>query len=141
MLKIKNNNTKSILYFGFAVVVILMVVLVSISLAIHKINLQRFDNIVHTNNLKHDLILQMRTAARERTGHLTKMSIIDDVLKLDEEWMLFNDNGSKFMAGYEALKQMSFDKEERVLFNKEEQAMRLIGPLQRRVAELIFNDK
>ena len=141
MLKIKLNSTKSMLYFGFAAVVILMVILASVSLAIHKINLQRFDKIVHTNNLKRDLILQMRTAARERTGHLTKMLIVDDVLKLDEEWMLFNDNGSRFMVGYAALKDMPFSSEERVLFDKEEDAMRLIGPIQRRVADLIFNDK
>ncbi len=136
-----NKNTKTTLYLAFSAVIGLMILLISIGQSVIHNNLQRIETIVQSNNLKRDLILQMRTSARERTFNLIKMTIMSDPFDIDGEWMTFNDHGSQFMTAYEQIKDMPFSDEERILFRAEEKAMSTIGPIQHDIAELALEGK
>ena len=134
-------NTKTVLTIGFSIVIMVMIVLGSIGVSILHTSTQRIDTIVLTNNLKHNLIMRMRTAVSERVGHLQKMIIMDDTFDRDNEWTSFNEQGTEFIVAYHELRKMKFNPKEQVLLENEQVSINKTGKIQNLVASLAIEEE
>lgn len=134
-------NTKTVLTIGFSIVIMVTIILAFIGVSILHTSTQRIDTIVLTNNLKHNLIMRMRTAASQRVGHLQKMIIMDDIFDRDNEWTSYNAQGTEFIVAYQELIKMEFNPKEQVLLANEQVSINETGKIQNLVANLAIENK
>lgn len=137
----KLNETKSALAIGFTMVVSLMMLMLFTSLSVMHGNDQRIRVLVDNYSQKIDLLVRMRTAARERTVSLQKMLIMEDPFDRDEEWLRFNQLGGEFVHVRQTLLSLELAIEERRLLNAQGALTRKVAPLQVKAAELILDDQ
>ncbi|RDH82505.1 MAG: hypothetical protein DIZ80_09470 [endosymbiont of Galathealinum brachiosum] len=64
---------------------------------------EKLENMV-TSQVKTAYIYDMRIAARERNLHIMKMLASNDIFVIDDEWMGFRNEGTKFLIAREAYK-------------------------------------
>lgn len=131
----RRDRSKTIIALGFGAVLVLMAALTFSALRVLDVSSQRLETIVNTNNIKSELVVQMRTAARERTLGLHRMLLLEDPFKLDDEWMRFNRLAADFIEARTALKAMA-TANEMALLDVQGRFTSTIGPLQARAAEL-----
>jgi diguanylate cyclase (GGDEF)-like protein/PAS domain S-box-containing protein len=136
-MKINLTNTKNVVALGFALVVVLMIALLFIGVRMVENSQARLDHLVHVNNLKIELVSEMRYAARERTINLYRMLLLDDPFARDEEWMQFNDHGSHFVSARQGILELPLSPVERRLLDLQQMLTSQVGPAQREVAHLI----
>lgn len=136
-MRLNSTNTKNVVGLGFALVVVLMISLVLIGVRMVSNSQQRLDQLVHVNNLKIELVSEMRYAARERTINLYRLLLLEDPFEQDEEWMLFNAHGGRFVAAREAILQLPLSPVELRLLDLQQTLTAQVGPAQRAVAQLI----
>ena len=135
------DKTKTILYLGFSSILGLMILFTAIGLTVIDTSYKRIENIVHTNNLKVELITRMRTAARERTVSIQKMMIMPDAFDRADEWERFSAFGAEFIVARETMRSMELSKDEIDLLNKQDAIIKKVGPLQISITELIRDGK
>lgn len=136
-MKLHLTNTKNVVALGFSLVVVLMVALLLIGVRMVENSQQRLDQLVHINNLKIELVSEMRYAARERTINLYRMLLLDDPFDQDAEWMQFNAYGSQFVAARETILQLPLSPVERRLLDLQQALTAQVAPSQREVARHI----
>ncbi|HEY9149490.1 MAG TPA: MCP four helix bundle domain-containing protein, partial [Gammaproteobacteria bacterium] len=136
-MKLPLTNTKNVVALGFSLVVVLMVALFLIGVRMVDNSQQRLDQLVHINNLKIELVSEMRYSARERTINLYRMLLLDDPFDQDEEWMQFNAYGSQFVAARENILQLPLSPVERRLLDLQQALTAQVAPSQREVARHI----
>ena len=124
---------------GFAVVLLLMALMIMIGLdRISQVH-NRLDVIVHEHNVKTELLNNMRTAARERSVTLLRLSITDDPFDIDEGIMEFRAHASDFMVNRNELEAMRLtEREQELLAESRELTMRAVE-VQERVLDKILD--
>ncbi len=137
----KDNSTRKNLRLGFSAIVILMILLTSAGLIQHAASVKRIDSIVKNQNVKTNLITTMRTAGRERTVSMQKMLIMQDPFERDEEWMRFNAHATTFALARSNILRQNLSESESELLRQQGELVKLIGPLQQRIAEMILEEK
>lgn len=115
-----------------------MLLLAVTGLGVVNSSLQRIERIVYSNNLKIELITQMRTLARERTLCLQEMLLQDDPFSRDENWLEFNQYGSEFARTYQQLLSLDLSQQERALLAGPSSLIGAAVPVQLEIAEYIF---
>ncbi|WP_019583490.1 EAL domain-containing protein [Thioalkalivibrio sp. ALE16] len=125
---------------GFAVVLLLMMVMVMIGLErIGQVH-DRLDVIVHEHNVKTELLNNMRTAARERSVTLLRLSITDDPFDLDAGIMEFRAHASDFMVNRNQLEAMPLTEREQALLTEGRELTSSAVEVQERVLNKILDD-
>lgn len=135
-------NTKSLMSIGFGAVILLMVLIIFIALKQMNLTYVYIQKVVNSNNTKTSLVSNMLIAARERTISIQKIVNIDDPFERDDEFMLFNTYGLKFLQARTRLKSFELTPEEEELIAAQgEITNNLVVPLQRKIVDLAMSDK
>ncbi|WP_019594045.1 EAL domain-containing protein [Thioalkalivibrio sp. ALM2T] len=125
---------------GFAVVLLLMIVMIALGLnrlgQIHE----RLDVIVHEHNIKTELLNRMRTAARERSVTLLRLSITTDPFDIDEGIIEFRGHASDFMVARNELEAMPLTGRELALLERSRGLSSNAVEVQERVLDQILDD-
>ena len=118
-----------------------MGILTVASLNVLNASMDRLDNVVNKNNLKTEILHNMRAHARERNVSLLKMVSILDESELEYEWDKFRSMGGLFADARSTLISMNLSKDERDILNRQGQLTQIVAPLQNRIAEMIIFDE
>jgi len=139
MLKI---NTTRLMVLGFGIIISLMVLVIVIALGQMNYSFVRIQQVVNKNNIKTRLIGNMLTSARERTISIQKIVILDDLFERDDEFLLFNSHGAKFIAAREELRKLDLNNVEKALIEAQGQITRDdVVPVQRKIVDLAMSDR
>ncbi|WP_455212567.1 hypothetical protein, partial [Kaarinaea lacus] len=84
---------------------------------------------------------KMREYAHRRATSLHRMTSIEDLFERDEEFMVFRQLGSNFLAEREYLVQTPLSPPEQAIWDKIGDNIRKGGPAQRHVADLLLDDE
>lgn len=134
-------STKKTLYFAFALLLGLMLIIISISLLGLKTLNQQLEQTINNNLSKTQLTFQMRHNARERSIILHRMMLTDDPFERDEQELLIDKYGTAFGQARLALLNKSLTQEEKNILAKQSELTKIAVPSQRKVAELAFEEK
>lgn len=131
---------RHLLTIGFALIILLMLVVISVGVNRMIDNNKLMDEVVTQNNVKLDLVRKMYIAARERSVLLLTMLILDDPFERDEIFLKFNEMATRFAVSRMALEQKILDKNEIVLLEKQKSLTMVVAPQQMVVADLLAGD-
>jgi len=104
-----NEHEKSVahqvllVFVGFMAVVFVLLAATVISLASLGSQNERLKQLVEQQNVKSELMHQMRHVIRDRMLNVFTMSNLNDPFGIEEEWEKYTANASKFLAAREAL--------------------------------------
>ena len=90
----------------------------------------QIEDVVQASDVKTSLIYDMRIAARERNLHLMIMLLVDDPFDIDEEWIKFRDQGSRFLNAREKLIELGLDDNELGMLEQQREISKKSVPLQ-----------
>lgn len=137
----KINKTKQSLILGFAAIIGLMALLVVFRSNELEVTKDHIDKIGKNHLTKIDLIVQMRSAAHERTLALQRMLLQTDPFVRDEEWIRFNRYGAEFARARLRILSMQLTQREKTLLDYQGDVTKKAQVLQKRVIDLLNNDK
>ena len=129
-------NTKQVLYIGFGSIFTLMILIAMIASDQMQLTFSSIDNIVRGNNKKTNLISIMLVSARERTISLQKLSRLEDAFDRDDEWMLFNGYGAKFIRARREFLELGVSDDEAAILAEQGRLTGLVVPLQQEISRL-----
>lgn len=135
----RQDSTTTILKYGLAAILGLMLLMVVVSIAMLHTSSHRIEQLVSINNTKSALIHQMRNAARERTVSLQNMLILDDPFRQDEAWMQINASGAEFARARAELLALPLTDDERRLLEAQSRLTATVGDLHLQIAQLILD--
>lgn len=99
------RTTQTALVGAFALVLGLVALFTALAaMHIHS-GTQGLEKVIASNNLKNDLLHDMRLAGRNRSISLSQMLLMDDPFTRDEEFLRFNRHGTRFVLARDALQQ------------------------------------
>jgi diguanylate cyclase (GGDEF)-like protein/PAS domain S-box-containing protein len=98
---------------------------------------QRIESVVREHNEKTELIIAMRTVARERAFSMSKMLIIQDPIEVTDEMEHFSFLASDFIKAREKLESLPFTENEKKLHNNLMRIVKKGAPAQIEIAQLI----
>jgi len=133
------RDSKFVIGFGFAVMLLLMCVLMLIGLYRMSNIHERMENIAEVQAVKTRLIYAMRDIVRQRSLSLYTMLLMKDPFDVDDEYMSFNREASRFIALRNRFESMDLSDEERNLFARAKAIIRTTAPLQESMAEQIMD--
>lgn len=136
----KTHPQSMLLPFGFAAVIVLMILVTALGVERMVENNGRLGTIVTQYYAKSDLIQTMYTAARERSITLLRMVSMEDPFEREEQFEHFNELGTRFAVARIALSKKDFDEQERNLFEQQAELIRGTVPLQMAVIDLLLAD-
>lgn len=134
------RDPKFQLVTGFGVVILLLCLLTVMGISRMQAINKELELVVNVHNLKRDLALEMRYAARNRVLALYDMLVVDDPFHRDDQFLLFREEGSRFVRARERLQGMHLKGDELELFNRLRERIGAGGMAQYRVIELL-NDE
>ena len=134
-------KTRPTLILGFGFIIVLAGILMTVWVTVTNSTVQQLDEVVNSYNLKRQLLMDMRTLARERTVSIQKMLILDDPFERDDEYLRFNRLGTQFVVARERYLSLDLSQQERDLLDSQDAIVGSIGPLQARIVELIFEGR
>ena len=133
-------NSRYVILVGFGVVLVLMVALAVVSLSrMEGIN-QRMEKIVNVENVKTDLVAQMRHAARERSITLHRMAVMTDPFQRDTELQYFRHMASVFIQARDNLKSFNLTQGEQQTLNKALELSKIGTSIQEQVVDLLSQE-
>lgn len=135
------NRTKNNLVLGFASVIGLMVFLVIFRSHQLESTKDHVDLIAKNHLTKIDLVVEMRSAAHERTLALQRMLLQPDPFVRDEEWIRFNRFGAEFARARLNILSMNLNEEEKKLLDYQGTVTKNALDSQKRVVELIEKEQ
>ena len=135
------DRTKKNLVLGFASVIGLMAFLVIFRSHQLEVTKDQIDRIAKNHLIKIDLVVQMRSAAHERTLALQRMLLQPDPFIRDEEWIRFNRYGSDFARARLNILSMNLNEEEKKLLDYQGTVTKNALDSQKRVVELIEKEQ
>jgi len=131
------SRPKIAILLGFGTILFLVSLLIIVGVSNLNKSKLRFDQIVNSNNLKLDLVNQMRSAARERTISLQNMMIMKDTVELDKQTTRMALYGGKFVAARGELLRLDLIPDEKSILEQQAFLSREIGPLQNQIVDKI----
>jgi len=135
-------NTKRLMILGFGTIILLMVLVIVIALDQMNLSFLRIQQVVNTNNYKTSLVSRMLISARERTMSIQKIASLDDPFERDDEFMVFNRYGAKFVESREELKRLDLSDEELQLLEAQGKITEeVVVPLQRKIVNLAMTER
>lgn len=135
------DRTKRNLVFGFASVIGLMAFLVIFRSHELEVSKDHIDRIAENHLTKIDRVVEMRSAAHERTLTLQRMLLQPDPFTRDEEWIRFNHFGAEFARNRLNILSMNLNEEEKKLLDYQGTVTKKALDSQRRVVELLEKDE
>lgn len=135
------RTTQTALVIAFAIVlslVTLFAVLASIQISS---GIQRIEQVITNNNLKNDLLNDMRLAGRNRSITLSQMLNMDDPFERDEEFLRFNRHGTEFVLARSALLESKLSAEERELMDNSRDKSFEVARSQNEALELMDQER
>ncbi|WP_455200174.1 ATP-binding protein, partial [Kaarinaea lacus] len=129
------------LVFGFASVIGLMAFLVIFRSHELEVSKDHIDRIAKNHLTKIDRVVEMRSAAHERTLALQRMLLQPDPFTRDEEWIRFNHFGAEFARDRLNILSMELNEEEKKLLDYQGTVTKKALDSQRRVVELLEKDQ
>ncbi len=134
-------GTQRIILIGFALVLVLMVVLTGLGLS-HMASIKaRMVNLVSESNVKAESVYQMRSVSRERFASLGQVVVLQDPFERDDEYMRFQAQAVEFILARDRLVGLGMGPEEQATWDR---ARELIGrdeQLHAQVLELALADQ
>jgi len=134
-------QTRPTLVLGFGVIIVLAGVLMAVWVTVTNATVQQLDAAVNSDNLKRQLLMDMRTLARERTVSIQKMLILDDPFARDEEYLRFHRLGTDFVLARERYLGLELSRDERGLLESQDAIVGRIGPLQTQIVDHILRNE
>ena len=131
------SRSKIIILLGFGSILVLVSLLIIIGVTNLSKSKSRLDRVVNSNNLKIQLVNQMRSAARERTISLQHMMITEDPVDFDKSVARMAVYGGEFVAARANLLNMVLSVKEQEILKKQAKLSKLVGPIQNKIADLI----
>ena len=135
------NKTRRSVILGFASVIGLMAFLVIFRSHELEITKERIDQIAKNHLTKIDLVVEMRSAAHERTLALQRMLLQTDPFVRDEEWIRFNRYGAEFARARLHILSMNLTDREKTLLDYQGDVTKNALDSQKRVVELLEKEK
>jgi signal transduction histidine kinase len=132
-------RSKTIISVGSLVILILLVSVLGLWINDVYKNKQTLTRIVAQERAREHLS-RMREFAHRRAITLHRMTSIEDLFDRDEEFMVFRQLGSGFLAEREKLMQTPLSAPEQAIWDKITDNIRKGGPAQRQVADLLQDD-
>jgi len=120
---------------------LIMSVIAVLGLAYMGAAQSRLEAIVDGHMSKIDLATHMRRAARERTVLLLRMALTPDSFAREDLWLEFTRHGSDFIDDRRRLQDMGLTPAESTLLELQGQLTQKAVPLQRRVVDLLREDR
>lgn len=135
------SKSKIIILLGFGSIFLLVSLLIIIGITNLSKSKSHLDQIVHSNNLKIQLVNQMAQFARERTVSLQYMLITHDSLKLEEYIKRMAFYGGQFVATRDRFLSLDLSVKEKQIIQQQAILSKQVGPLQNQIADMIhFNE-
>jgi len=135
------RNLKSIVTLGFALVIVLMILLASIGLSQMAQNNTRMERILNEQNTKTALISSMRNIARDRIILLFTAITLSDPFKRDDAISRFRRLADYFVSLRAQFEAAGLNAEESNQFSRILAATRVASASQTQVTELIGNNR
>lgn len=137
----KKINISTGLVAGFSVALLLLVVIFSVGLSSMSVIQSRLRDIVENQNVKTQLVTEMRYAARERTLSLYRMALMEDPFARDEEFLVFNGFALDFITARDKLFLMRLSPEEQKAMEEQSQLTIKAVQLQEKVIDLMYREE
>ena len=131
------KKTKTLLSVGLTVVFTLTTFIGLLSLSLVYSSFDRTEQAFSENYLKSELVVRMRSAARERTVSLQKMALMKTASDRDEEWLRFEQYSNDFREVRKRLVSFRLSDKEHDLLEKEAVLSDKAYRLQMQVVELM----
>ena len=135
---VKQNH---ILPLGFALIILLMVVVASVGVLRMIGNNNLMEEVVTQNNVKVILARNMYIAARERSVLLLQMLAHEDPFERDELYLKFNKMATRFVVAREELGKKNLDEQEILLLKKQMEFTSFVVPIQVEIADFMAEDQ
>lgn len=135
------KRTRISLIMGFASIIGIMAALFIFRSFELQTTKEHIDQIAQNHLTKINLVINMRSAAQERTQTLQRMLLQSDPFVRDQEWIHFNQLGAEFARSRLQILAMELTDNEKVLLDYQGDATKNALEVQRRVVELIESDK
>ncbi|MET0048286.1 MAG: diguanylate cyclase [Sedimenticola sp.] len=139
--RFKTLRPRLFLGLSFAVFIGLMLTITTIAL-MRMTNISgHMEQVVERYTLQTGLMMNMRTAARERIRLLHNMLITDDPFEADEHFMLLREKGEEFLKNLAKLETMELSADSRALLEAQREPTRIAGELHYEVIDRIQQGK
>ena len=103
---------------------------------------EHIEEAVEESSLKTSLLYDMRIAARERNLHLIMILLAEDEFKVDEQWISFRNQGSKFLTARESFISLGLDEKETIMLENQRELSRKAVVIQYEIYNYIMeNDR
>lgn len=135
------SKSRRSLIIGFAAIIGLMGFLVIFRSHELKVTKDHIDQIAKNHLTKINLVVEMRSAAHERTLALQRMLLQTDPFVRDEEWIRFNRYGAEFARARLHILSMNLTQREKTLLDYQGNVTSKAQTSQRRVVELLNAEK
>lgn len=135
------HNSKYAIVIGFGLVLLLMVTITVIGLTrMHDIN-QQMEAIVSEREAKSELVMNLRTLARERTITVYSMLLMKDPFELDDAIQHFDRLATEFIRNRDKLLQLKLNPVEMATFQAAEKKTRIATQFSEKGVELVQEGK
>ena len=101
---------------------------------------EQISEIVEFTSLKTSLLYDMRIAARERNIHLIMILLKEDAFEIDDEWMMFRNQGSLFLNAREKFIKLGLDEKEKALLENQRQLSKDAVVMQYEIYDYIMKE-
>ncbi len=140
-LRLFTHNSKYVLVIGFGLVLLLMVTTTVIGLTRMRAINQQMEAIVRGREAKSELVMNMRTLARERTITVYSMLLMKDPFQLDNAVQHFRQLAGEFIRNRDKLLQLKLNPVEMAIFQASQEKTRIATQFTERGVELVQEDK
>jgi len=131
------SKSKLIILLGFGSILILVTMLIVIGITNLDESKSRLDWVANSNNLKIQLVNEMRLSARERTISLQHMLIISDEIELDKSRLRMAKFGGEFVLARRQLLNLNLSLKEKAMLARQAELSRKVGPIQNQIADFV----
>jgi diguanylate cyclase (GGDEF)-like protein/PAS domain S-box-containing protein len=133
------DHSKYTISFGFILVLTLLTAVAVIGLTHMAAINGRMNVIVNEQNVKTDLVVNMRNAARERSISLHRMALMSDPFDRDEEYLYYRHMAWDFLAARTVLQNMHLSQSEAKTIQETDRLVRKAVAVQENVYTLILD--
>ena len=134
-------GTQRIIAIGFALVLVLMILLTGLGLSHMTMLKVRMVNLVSESNVKIESVYQMRSVSRERFASLSQMVVLHDPFDRDEEYMRFQAQATEFIRARDRLLGLGMGPEERATWDRARELIQRDEQLHAQVIELALAEQ
>lgn len=134
-------GTQRIIAIGYALVLVLMILLTGLGLSYMAAIKVRMVDLVNESNVKAESVLQMRSLSRERFASLNQMVVLHDPFERDDEFMRFQDQAVEFIQARDRLLALSLSPEEQAIWSRARELIQRDEQLHTQVIEHVVAER